>query len=196
MSRVLIWAVLALALTVPILLAAQSPLLQWRSPVYIIAGLAGVFALALLLVQPMLVAGWIPGLRSRLGRRVHAWVGSLLVLSIIIHVSALWITSPPDVIDALTFRSPTPFSDWGVIAMWAAFAAATLARFRGRVRPAKWRLGHTFLISITVAGSILHALLVEGTMESVSKVTLCVLVAIATLGAVHKLKAWNALRRR
>ena len=32
-----------------------SPLLAWREPVYIVAGLAGVLAFALLLMQPLLI---------------------------------------------------------------------------------------------------------------------------------------------
>ena len=49
------------------------------------------------------------------------------MLTVIVHVAGLWLTSPPDVIDVLLFRSPTPFSAWGAIAMWAVFAAALWA---------------------------------------------------------------------
>ena len=83
--------------------------------------------MALLLVQPLLVAGYLPGLPRSRGRRMHRWVGGGLIAAVVIHVAALWLTSPPDVIDALLFVSPTPFSAWGVIAMWAVFAAAALA---------------------------------------------------------------------
>ncbi len=89
--------------------------------------------MALLLVQPLLAGGLLPGLRAQLGRRVHGWIGGLLVASVVVHVGGLWITSPPDVIDALLFASPTPFSVWGVIAMWAIFAAALLATLRRRL---------------------------------------------------------------
>ena len=46
---------------VPIALAMTSDLLQWRGTVYILAGLAGIFALGLLLVQPLLIARYLPG---------------------------------------------------------------------------------------------------------------------------------------
>lgn len=129
-QKVLIWVVVALACAVPIALAATSPLLAWRDPIYIVAGFAGIFALILLLLQPLLINGLLSGLSLYKSRRVHRWIGALLVVAIFIHVGGLWLTSPPDVIDALLFASPTPFSVWGVLAMWAVFASALLAIFR------------------------------------------------------------------
>jgi len=180
--RVLIWAAVATAVVVPIAAAATSPLLAWRDPVYILAGFAGIVAMAALLMQPLLARGTLPGLSPKRGRRVHRWVGGALVAAVVIHVAALWITSPPDVIDALLLVSPTPFSVWGVIAMWAVFASALLALLRGRLRlrPRTWRLAHTALGAVIVAGSVVHALLIEGTMETVSKAVLCALVIAAT----------------
>jgi hypothetical protein len=140
---VLTWVSLLVVLGVPIMVAVASPLLAWRDPIYIAAGLAGVGALALLLVQPLLAGGYLPGLTGRVGRRAHGWVGAALVAAVVVHVAALWVTSPPDVVDALLFRSPTWFSAWGVVAMWAVFATAVLAaiRRRRRLRPSVWRGG-------------------------------------------------------
>lgn len=184
-------------MTVPIGAAAMSPLLAWRQPVYIVAGFAGVFAMALLLLQPLLAGGYLPGLPRQHGRRWHRRVGGLLVAAVVIHVGALWITSPPDVVDALLFRSPTPFSVWGVTAMWAVFAAALLAalRHRLRLRPRIWRRAHTSLAVITVIGSVVHALLIEGTMETVSKWALCALVLAATAKVLVDLKVWAVKKR-
>src|SRR6185503_16540405 len=123
---VLIWAALAAAICVPIAFAATSPQLEWRGPVYIVAGFAGIAALGLVLVQPLLIGGYLPGPSAYRARRVHHWVGGALVVAMVIHVGGLWITSPPDMIDALTFTSPTPFSPFGVVAMWAIFAVAVL----------------------------------------------------------------------
>jgi hypothetical protein len=183
---ILIWAALAAALVLPIAVALTSPLLAWREPVYIVAGLAGVVALALLLLQPLLAAGYLPGLRAGHGRRAHAWIGGGLAAAVGVHVAGLWLTSPPDVIDALLFRSPTPFSAWGVIAMWAVFATALLAalRRRLRLRLRVWRLIHTTLAMVVVLGSVLHALLIEGTMGPMSKAVLCVLVVVAVAKAI------------
>ena len=190
---VLIWVALALAAIAPIALSASSPLHAWRDPIYILAGFAGVFALTLLLVQPLLVAGYLPGLSKFRGRRAHRWVGGGIVLAVAVHVVGLWITSPPDVIDALTFTSPTPFSTWGVIAMWAVFAAALLGvlRRRMRLRPTIWRRGHTTLAIGVVVGSVVHAILIEGTMEAMSKTALCVLVLTATLKSLAGLRVWT-----
>lgn len=190
--RILIWAALVAAIAVPIAAAVASPLLAWRGPVYIAAGLAGIVALALLLVQPLLIGGYLPGLGYR-GRRLHRWIGGGLVAALVVHVGGLWITSPPDVIDALLFVSPTPFSDWGVIAMWAVFATALLAVFRRRLRlsPRTWRRAHTLLAVVIVVGSVVHGMLIEGTMETISKAVLCALVVLATLKVMADLRVWS-----
>ena len=194
----LIWAALAAALAVPIAVAATSPLLAWRDPVYIAAGFAGILALALLLLQPLLAAGWLPGLPARRGRRLHAWVGMALVAAVAAHVLGLWLTSPPDVVDVLLFRSPTPFSVWGVVAMWSVLAAALLAALRARLRlrPIVWRRCHTTLAAATVLGSVVHALLIEGTMELVSKTVLCALVLAAAAKVIAHLRPWTTMARR
>ena len=109
----LIWAALVAAICVPIALAATSDLLAYRGPVYILAGFAGIIALGLVLVQPLLIGGYLPGLAAYRGRRAHYWIGGALVVAVVVHVGGLWITSPPDMIDALLFVSPTPFSPLG-----------------------------------------------------------------------------------
>ena len=187
----LIWAALAVAVVVPIAAAAASPLLAWRDPLYIAAGFAGVLALALMFVQPLLVGGYLPGLPALHGRRAHRWVGGVLVAAVVIHVGGLWITSPPDVIDALLFTSPTPFSAWGVIAMWAIFAVALLASLRRRLRPRTWRIVHTLLAVVIVVGSVVHAILIEGAMETASKVAFCALMLAATIKVMADLRVWR-----
>src|SRR4051795_5659245 len=186
----LIWAALAAAICVPVAAAAASPLLAWRGPLYIIAGFAGILALGLLLVQPLLAGGYLPGLSGFRGRRVHRWTGAALVAASSIHFAGLWITSPPDMIDALLFTSPTPFSPFGVIAMWAIFAVALLASLRRRLglRPRTWRIAHMLLAIVIVAGSVVHGMLIEGTMETVSKVALCALVLAATVKIMADLR--------
>lgn len=193
---VLIWASLAVAIAVPMAVAATSPYLQWRDPVYIIAGFAGVLALGLMLVQPLLAGGHLPGLPARRGRAVHRIVGLVLILAIVVHVVGLGITSPPDLLDALLFAAPTAFSLWGVLAMWTLFAAAVLAAFRTRIRPRIWRLGHTILVGFTVIASAIHAVLIEGTMGTGSKVALCLLAIGATGWTILQLRAWAWILRR
>jgi predicted ferric reductase len=183
----LIWALLAAAIFVPIAAAAASPLLEWRGPVYILAGFAGIVALGLMLVQPLLIAGYLPGLSAYRGRRAHHWIGGALVAMVVVHVAGLWITSPPDMIDALLFTSPTPFSPFGVIAMWAIFAVALLALLRRRLGLRTWRIVHMSLAVVIVAGSVAHAMLVEGPMETISKAALCALVFAAAIKVVADL---------
>lgn len=190
----LIWTGLVLVITVALALAATSEYLAWRGPVYIAAGFAGIVALCLVLVQPLLARGWLPGLSVLRGRRIHRAAGGLLVAAVAVHVAGLWITSPPDIADALLLRSPTPFSVWGVAAMWALCAAALLAAFRHRLSLGVWRIGHMTLVSIAVLGGAVHAILIEGTMETISKVLLCGL-AIAATGAAS-VAPWLRARKR
>jgi predicted ferric reductase len=193
---ILIWVALALANGVPIAAAAGSEQLAWRGSLYILAGFAGIVALGLVLVQPLLIGGYLPGLSAYRGRRAHHWIGGALALAVVIHVAGLWITSPPDMIDALTFSSPTPFSPFGVTAMWAIFAVALLAALRRRLglRPRTWRFIHMPLAIVIVAGSVVHCLLIEGTMETISKAALCALVLAATVKVMIDLQVWRKRR--
>ncbi|MEO0782432.1 MAG: ferric reductase [Pseudomonadota bacterium] len=198
LRSLLIWGAVIACVAVPLTAAAQSPLLEWREPVYITAGFAGIVGLGLMLVQPLLAAGLLPDLSLAKARRLHVFMGAALVLSVLLHVGGLWITSPPDVIDALTFRSPTPFSLWGVIAMWAIFAAALLAGLRRglKLRVTTWRKVHTGLAAITVSGTAAHALLIEGTMETLSKVALCIIVVGVTAKVIYDARIWRRRPKR
>ncbi len=189
----LIWAALAAAVCVPVAFAAASPLLVWRGPVYILAGFAGIIALGLVLVQPLLIGGYLPGLPAYRGRRVHHWIGAALVVAVVVHVGGLWITSPPDMVDALLFTSPTPFSPFGVVAMWAIFAVALLAALRRRLglRPRTWRIAHMSLAVVIIAGGVVHAMLIEGAMETVTKAALCALVLAAAIKVMADLRVWR-----
>ncbi|WP_424968835.1 ferric reductase-like transmembrane domain-containing protein [Dinoroseobacter sp. S375] len=194
MRAALIWGGLGLALALPLGAAALSPLLAWREPVYIAAGFAGVIGLGLLLVQPLLALGLLPGLSAPHARRIHGWTGASLVAAVILHVVGLWITSPPDVIDALTFTSPTPFSIWGVLAMWGIFATALLAASwrRLHLHPRLWRRAHLALAALIAGGTIAHALLIDGTMELFTKLGLCLLVGLTVARAL--VARWGARR--
>lgn len=193
-ARVALWAALVAAISVPIVLAGTSDLLAYRGAVYNLASFAGIAALALVLLQPLLIGGYLPGLSGPLGRRAHFWIGGALVTAVAIHVGGLWFSSPPDMIDALTFTSPTPFSPFGVIAMWAIAAVALLAAFRRRLglTPRTWRIAHMMLALIIVAGGVIHALLIEGTMETMSKVALSAMV----VGAAIKVMADRRVFRK
>ncbi|MEO1562930.1 MAG: ferric reductase-like transmembrane domain-containing protein [Pseudomonadota bacterium] len=184
----LIWLALFAVCAVPVALAISSPLLQWREPIYIAAGLAGVLTLPLLVMQPLFAARVLPDLPPRACLLAHRTVALLLLIAICVHVAGLWITSPPDVIDALLFVSPTPFSLWGVIAMWAGVVTLGLAAFWRQFGIARqnWKALHAALAVIIAAGATAHALLIDGTMEPISKWLICGLVLAATLTAIYR----------
>jgi predicted ferric reductase len=187
----LILIVLGLAFAVPMVAAGQSPLLQWREPIYIIAGFSGIVGLALLLVQSVLVADAMSGIPAR---RIHVWTGAGLVCAVVVHVAGLWITSPPDVVDVLLFRAPAPFSVWGAVAMWAVFVAAFLAAVRKRIGLRIWRLGHSTAVTVVITGTVVHAWLIEGAMEVVTKGVLGLMVLGVGALVLWQRRAWRMLR--
>ncbi|WP_375280218.1 hypothetical protein [Pseudooctadecabacter sp.] len=81
----------------------------------------------------------------------------------------------------MTFASPTPFSVWGVLAMWAVFGSAVLGllRLRGRIRWRMFRLLHLACVAVIVGGTLMHVILIDGTMEPVTKYAICVAPAVA-----------------
>ncbi|MBU2957907.1 ferric reductase-like transmembrane domain-containing protein [Paracoccus sp. 1_MG-2023] len=173
----------------PIVAAAFSPLLTWRGPVYQMAGFAGIAALALMLPQPLLTAApRILGIDPARGRRMHRLVGPALVAAVLLHVAGLWVTSPPDVIDVLLFRSPTPFSLWGMIGLCAILAAAVLTP---RLRVATLRIRrmiHRGLTLFAAPSAVAHTILIEGTMEPVTKIALSIAVIAATALTLRPLR--------
>lgn len=186
MGSILIWIGFGLVMAGPLIAAGFSPLLAWRDPVYIASGFAGIVAMGLLMLQPLLLRGVLPGLPLPVGRVIHKKLGLLLVSMVLVHVIGLWMTSPPDVVDALLFVSPTPFSAWGVVAMWAIFATTGLALFwrRWHVRPVVWRTTHLGLGFFIAVGTVIHAVLIEGTMETITKIVLCIALICSVGGAV------------
>lgn len=135
-----------------------------------ISGFAGIAALCLFPLQPILAHEG--GINGRVG---HRWIGGVVIVLILVHVGGLWVTSPPDVIDALLFRSPTPFSVWGVVSMIAIFVLAVVAIRRRRIAPMVWRRIHMAI----VGGAVLHTVMIIGTMGQVSKYALCAVVLLA-----------------
>ena len=169
----LIWGALFVCFLIPIALAANSPYLAWRQPIYIVSGFAGILAFCLIVLQPILALDLLPGLSRRTSRRIHVWVGASLLGFVLLHIAGLWITSPPDVVDALLFRSATPFSAWGVIATLLLLFAALIAVLRRRLNWRIWRIAHAGLTALVIIGTVVHAVLIEGTMEPISKLALC-----------------------
>jgi hypothetical protein len=77
--------------------------------------------------------------------------------------------------------------------MWAIFAVALLAALRRRLglRARTWRIIHLPLAIVIVVGGVVHAILIEGTMETFSKAALCVLVLAAAAKVMVDLRVWR-----
>jgi len=183
-------------MVLPLLAAGFSPLLAWRSAVYILAGFAGILAMSLLFLQPLLAGRMLPHITPMQARYLHRTTGGIVLTAVVVHVGGLWLTSAPDVVDALLFRSPTPFSAWGVVAMWAVFATTALAVVRHRLRLRTWRIAHGGLALIIAIGSAVHAILIQGTMETLTKTALCGFVLLATVSVVFRVLARPSPMRR
>ena len=189
----------AVIMIVPVSIAAFSPYLASRDMPYIVGGFAGIIALSLLFLQPLLPAGYFAGSEGLAGRRWHRWLGVAIVGAVVLHVGGLYLASPEDTTDALLLVSPTPFSVYGVTAMWGVVATAILVLFRRRLRlrHSVWRLVHNGLAAIVVVATVIHALQIEGAMEPVSKWMLCLAVVGATgvalldLRVVRPFRAWR-----
>jgi predicted ferric reductase len=122
----------------------------------------------------------------------------VIILAVALHVGGLYVTSPPDTIDALLLVSPTPFSVYGVTAMWGVVATAILVLFRrwlGQRYPV-WRLIHNGLAAIVVVATVIHALQIEGAMEPGSKWMLCIAVVAATGVALLDLRLVRPILNR
>ena len=197
LAAICAWGAVLLALGLPVALAATSPWLSYRNPAYVIASFAGIGALALMLLQPLLAAGYLPGPGLVRARRWHRWLGAGIVLGTALHVGGLFLTSPDDTLDALLLVAPTPFSVYGVTAMWAILATGLLVLLRRRLGLTLpvWRMAHNALALVAVLATIIHALQIEGTMEPLSKWALCVGVLAASLFTLFDLRLRRPLLR-
>ena len=194
----LTWATVAAIMGAPVLIAAASPYLAYRNAAYIIGGFAGIIALALLVIQPLLAAGYLPGASLLAERRWHRRTGAAIAVCVALHVGGLYVTSPPDTLDALLLVAPTPFSVYGVLAMWGIVATVILVMLRRRtgLAHATWRIVHNVLAAIVVVATVIHALQIEGAMEVYSKWLLCLAALAATAAALTGLRVIRPLLRR
>ncbi len=190
----LIWVVVASIGIAPTVLAAFSPLLAYRNVEYVIGGFAGIVCLALLLLQPLLAGGYLPGLRADRKRRWHSRTGWAAIFCAALHIGGLYLTSSADTLDALLLVAPTPFAVYGVIAMWGVVLTALLVALRGRLhmRVGTWSLAHNALALAVVVATVIHAVQIEGAMEPVSKWVLCISVLAATCATLSHLRVFRA----
>jgi drug/metabolite transporter (DMT)-like permease len=192
------WIVVITAMVVPVAIAAFSPYLPSRDFAYIVGGFAGIIGLSLLLLHPLLPAGYLAGSRGPAGRRWHQWLGIAIVAAVALHVGGLYLASPADTMDALLLVSPTPFSVYGVVAMTGVGVTALMVLFRRRMglRHGVWRIIHNGLGAMIVVSTVVHALQIDGAMEPTSKWLICLAVVAATSVSLLDLRLARPLRMR
>lgn len=195
---VLVWLLLIGVIGVPVLVAALSPLQQGRNTAYVIGGLSGIVALALLLVQPLLAAGYLPGAHTMRQRRWHRWTGGFMFVAVAVHIIGLYLTSPDDMTDAMLLVAPTPFSVYGVIGFWSIVLTAILVAVRRHsgLSNLAWSIAHNLLAVIVVGASVVHALMIDGAMGSLSKRVLCICVLLVTMVVIFQLRVVRVYFKR
>lgn len=163
-----------------------------------LGAMGGIVALPLLLMQPLLAAGYLPGIRIVQGQRWHRRLGTLLVLAITAHIIGLYFTSPMDMTDALLLAAPTPFSIYGFIALWSFVATALLVALRSRLRLSykAWKIAHNALAIVVIYSSVAHALMIEGLMGSKTKLLICISILLVTTIAVLHLRVFRTIWRK
>jgi predicted ferric reductase len=193
-TSVLVWCLLAACILFPVGIAAANPLQANRDALWIVGGMAGIVALALFLVQPLLAAGYLPGPSVLAERRWHRWLGTMIVVTVGLHIGGLYLSSPEDITDALLLVAPTPFSVYGVIGLCGVVLTAILVAVKSSagLRYASWRILHNALAVVVVVSSIVHALLIEGAMGAVSKLILCGLILAATIFVLFRVHVTKA----
>lgn len=198
MIPILLYCILATLLAGPVVVAATSPLLSGREAVYIVGGMSGVVALALLLLQPILASGYLPSISTIKSKAWHRRIGLLLVLAIALHIVGLYLTSPDDLMDALLLISPTPFSLYGVVGMWAIIVTTLLVVLRSHLswRHTLWKIVHNILACIVVVTSVTHALMIDGAMGYRSKLILCIAIIALTIVVIVHLRIIKPLANK
>ncbi|RDJ19698.1 ferric reductase [Bosea caraganae] len=196
--RTTAWIVVAAVAAVPVIAAAASPLQGGRELLWITGGMAGVVALSLLFVQPLLMAAAPPLLTARGGVRWHRWGGIAIVTMVGLHIGALYAYSPEDITDALLLVAPTPFSLYGVISLWCLVLTAALAATRRVLKLGykPWRILHSGLAVALVGAGAIHAIQIEGAMEEYSKLAICIAALTATTAGVLEVNVLAPMRRR
>ncbi|MFK7854822.1 MAG: hypothetical protein AB8B79_11940 [Granulosicoccus sp.] len=198
MIPILLYCILTTLVAGPVVVAATSPLLSGREAVYIVGGMSGVVALALLLLQPILASGYLPSISSVNSKTWHRRIGFLLVLAITLHILGLYLTSPDDLMDALLLISPAPFSLYGVAGMWAIIVTTLLVVLRSLLswRHTLWKLVHNVLGCIVVVTSVTHAMMIDGAMGYRSKLILCIAIIVLTIVVIVHFRIIKPLAKR
>lgn len=82
--------------------------------------------------------------------------------------------------------------------MWAVLATALLATLRRRLRlkPTAWRTCHLTLAAVIVTSSVVHAMLIEGTMGTLWKAALAALVLAAAVRLMVDRRPWRVVARQ
>ncbi|PZO02257.1 MAG: ferric reductase [Hyphomicrobiales bacterium] len=196
--RLAAWLLIAVIAGLPVLVAAASPLQRGREALWITGGMAGVVALSLLFVQPLLMAAAPQLLQARAGVKWHRLGGIAIVAMVALHVGALYLYSPDDVTDALLLVAPTPFSLYGVISLWCLVLTAALAATRRvlKIGHRPWRILHSVLAVAVVGAGAIHAIQIEGAMEEYSKLAICLAALVVTTAGAIEVNILAPMRRR
>ena len=102
------------------------------------------------------------------------------------RVILIWASLAAAICVPIAAAAASPLLKWRdaiyIVAGFAGIVALGLLLvqpFRRRLGLRTFRMAHMSLAVVIVVGSVIHGMLVEGTMETMSKATLCALVLVA-----------------
>jgi len=104
----LIWAALVGVVCVPIALASTSSLLEWRGPIYILAGFSDISGLGLLLFQPLLREYWLRDLQGGKFDSVEALAASVKLHPKVVRKELRYAFLAPSITEAILTGEQPP----------------------------------------------------------------------------------------
>jgi predicted ferric reductase len=188
---------LAALLLAPAAAALESPLQVGRDSAWVLGGLAGVLALALLPLQVLLPTPWLDALLAGHDLRWHRAVGLTLAAIVLAHVVGLYFSSPDDVRDALVLAAPT-YSRLGVLSAWSVgfSIALALARRRLGLTYSDWQVLHSALAIAIVTTAVGHVVMIRGALDGPAELLVCGAAVVAVSASVTYQHVLRPLRRR
>lgn len=151
-------AIAIAAVAFPVGVALTSRYAQAASVALIVSLVASTIALGVIAVQPVLAA-------ARKIQR-HQFFGVIALVLVLVHIAALFLESPDDLLFALSPDGPLR-ARMALIATIALTLMATLGALRPRLRwhPTTWRILHAYLAVVVIILGFGHALLTDGALD-------------------------------
>lgn len=163
--------------------ALSSTYLRAAPPSLVVSIVTGVLAVGLLALQPI----WAVAVRlRRLGLQWHVWLGATALALVAVHVVALVVLSPDDVLFAASPDGPTRarMAVLATVALFVTVGLGVVGRRRRRSSSPGLTVLHAFFGLWTLVLGIGHAVLTDGALDGPGTAVMLVLLGLGVTGAV------------